>query len=224
MSTATRINQYVAAASSLSRRAADAAVAAGRVQIGDHTATPGETVTAGTTVKLDGHVLKPPQIHHYVILHKPVGYISSRAQQGKDPTLYDLLPKNMRNLRIAGRLDRDSSGLVLLSDDGPFINRYTHPSHGKIKVYELELNKPLTATDRSRLETGVRLADGLSRLGILAQRGRHATVSLSEGRNRQIRRTLGALGYDVVVLHRTAIGNYRLGELKSGSWQEVTAQ
>lgn len=224
MSRVTRINQYIAAATGLSRRAADTAVAAGRVQLGDHVAQLGESVPDGAIVTLDGKKLTPPQTHHYVILHKPTGYVSSRTRQGKDPTLYDLLPPEMRELRIAGRLDRDSSGLVLLSNDGPFINRYTHPSFGKTKLYELTLARSLTAADRAHLEAGVQLTDGPSRLLVTHAHDRRLTVSLTEGRNRQIRRTLGALGYTVERLHRTQIGSYRLGNLAPGSWQEVPAQ
>lgn len=224
MSPATRINQYVAAASGLSRRAADAAVAAGRVRIENRVAKLGETVPNSATVMLDGSILVPPQTFRYVVMHKPAGYVSSRARQGKDPTIYDLLPADLRELRIAGRLDRDSSGLVLLSNDGPFINRYTHPSFGKTKLYELTLARPLSTADRNRLETGVELTDGLSRLHVQTTRGRHLTVELTEGRNRQIRRTLGALGYTVETLHRTEIGPYRLGDLPPGSWREVQAQ
>jgi len=224
MSAATRINQFVAAASGLSRRAADAAVAAGRVTHEGHIAQLGETVQPDAVVTLDGQALKLPSTHRYIILHKPVSYVSSRAQQGADPTLYDLLPASLRGLRIAGRLDRDSSGLVLLSDDGPFVNRYTHPSFGKAKLYALKLDKPLAENDRALLESGVNLADGPSRLHVEASSGRHVTVSLSEGRNRQIRRTLGALGYGILVLHRIQIGPYALGDLKPGAWQEVAAQ
>jgi len=220
----TRINQFVAAASGLSRRAADTAIAAGRVQLGGHTAKLGELVEPGTPVSLDGQPLTPPRAHQYVLLHKPTGYVSSRARQGQDPTLYELLPAEQRNLRIAGRLDRDSSGLILLSDDGPFINRYTHPSFGKTKLYELTLDRALTPAARRRLESGVELTDGPSRLRVISLNGRDLTVALSEGRNRQIRRTLGALGYGIERLHRTTIGPYELGDLPSGNWREVSAK
>ncbi|HEY2004669.1 MAG TPA: pseudouridine synthase [Candidatus Saccharimonadia bacterium] len=220
----TRINQFVAAASGMSRRAADTAVAAGRVQLGDHTAKLGELVEPDTPVSLDGQLLTPPLSHQYVLLHKPVGYVSSRTRQGQDPTLYELLPAEMRKLRIAGRLDRDSSGLVLLSDDGPFINRYTHPSFGKTKLYELTLDRALTGAARRQLESGVELTDGPSRLRVVSLNGRDLIVALTEGRNRQIRRTLGALGYAIARLHRTAIGPYELSDLPAGNWQEVGAQ
>lgn len=216
-----RINRYVATASGLSRRAADSAVSAGRVTIGGRTAGLGDQVGESDLVELDGQTLQLPASHTYVMLNKPTGYVSSRRRQGADPTIYELLPASAGGLRPAGRLDRDSSGLMLLSNDGGFIHRYTHPSGGKLKTYELKLSRPVAQADRSRLEEGVVLTDGPSRLQIKQANGAHVTVSLSEGRNRQLRRTFGALGYGVTRLHRTHVGPYTLGSLRSGAWQEV---
>lgn len=217
-----RINQFVARASSLSRRSADIAVASGRVAINGRPAALGDSVAAGDTVELDGHPLTLTPTHTYLALNKPVGYVSSRRRQGNDPTLYELLPPSAQNLRLAGRLDRDSSGLVLLSDDGDFIHHYSHPSFNKHKIYDLILARPLSLTDRNRLNAGISLTDGVSHVTVEAAAGPRVTVSLTEGRNRQLRRTFGALGYGVEKLHRTHIGPYQLGSLKSGAWHEVT--
>jgi 23S rRNA pseudouridine2605 synthase len=219
-----RINQYLAAATGLSRRAADAAIAAGRVHIDGQPATLGAAVNPGQNVFLDGQPVHRAAAHHYVLLHKPAGYVSSRQRQGSDPTIYQLLPDNLHNLRLAGRLDRDSSGLLLLSDDGDFVHRYTHPSFNKLKVYELVLARPLAPADRRRLEAGVTLEDGPSRVGVTSVRGRRVTVTLTEGRNRQLRRTFGALGYTVEQLVRTHIGSYQLDGLPTGAWAEVVPQ
>ncbi|MDB5178872.1 MAG: rluB [Patescibacteria group bacterium] len=207
----------------MSRRAADAAISDGRVRLGDQTAQLGQSVGEDDVVSLDGQALALRATHAYVILNKPVGYVSSRVRQGNDPTLYELLPPEHRRLRIAGRLDRESSGLILLSDDGDFVHRYTHPSFGKSKIYQLELSRPLAPADSTRLEAGVELNDGPSRLGIVHVDGRHVTVSLSEGRNRQLRRTFGALGYGVEALQRTQMGPYLLAGLAAGQWKTVTA-
>jgi 23S rRNA pseudouridine2605 synthase len=216
-----RINQYVAASTGLSRRAADTAIAEGRVTLAGRVATLGETVADGSEVQLDGRPLAPATTHTYVMLNKPAGYVSSRTKQGSDPTLYELLPAGHRSLRTAGRLDRDSSGLILLSDDGDFIHRLTHPSFVKSKVYELTLARPLSPADQRRLEQGVELTDGPSRVQVDKVRGRGVTVSLSEGRNRQLRRTFGALGYTVEQLKRTQMGPYQLGDLPSGQWTAI---
>jgi 23S rRNA pseudouridine2605 synthase len=205
-----RINQYIAAASGLSRRAADTAIAAGRVTVDGRPALMGESVEDGAEVRLNDQRLHLPTTHIYVMLHKPVGYVTSRAKQGSDPTIYDLLPPAHRRVRPVGRLDRDSSGLLLLSDDGAFIQHYTHPGFQKGKVYELELDRAITPGNIKRLEQGVKVAHA---------QGRRLALILSEGRNRQIRRTLGAVGYLVKRLHRTQVGPYQLGKLASGQWQ-----
>lgn len=218
-----RLNQFIAATSALSRRAADTAIAAGRVTVNDQPATLGLTIDpASDRICLDDQPLTPPDSHTYLLFHKPTGYISSRTRQGDTPTLYELLPPEYQNLRFTGRLDRDSSGLMILSDDGTFIHQYTHPSFGKDKHYQLTLDRPIADPDLTRLTTGVMLEDGPSRLTILAAQGTHLTVSLQEGRNRQIRRTLAALGYHVDVLHRTHIGPYQLGDLQPGMWHSFT--
>ncbi len=216
-----RINQFVASSSGLSRRAADAAITAGRVTVNGHLATLGQTVAASDRLTLDGQPLTLTTAHTYLMLNKPVGYVSSRARQGTDPTLYELLPERFQNLRIAGRLDRDSSGLIILTSNGNFIQNLTHPSSNKLKTYELALSTPLTAADRSKLASGVSLNDGPSRIGIVAARGKSLTVTIGEGRNRQLRRTFGALGYRIDRLHRTHIGPFAIADLASGAWTEI---
>ncbi len=128
----------------------------------------------------------------------------------------------MHNLKPVGRLDRDSSGLLILTNDGRLAQTLQHPSQGKWKRYDVELSRPLTAPDAKRLQDGVTLKDGLSRLS-LSGRGAKVTVRLQEGRNRQIRRSFGTLGYAVRRLHRSEVGGLRLGRLASGRWRELTA-
>lgn len=216
-----RINQFIAASTDLSRRAADSAVADGRVAVNGQTASLGTPVGEHDSVTLDGALLTPRATHTYIALHKPAGYVSSRARQGADPTAYELLPAHFKTLRIAGRLDRDSSGLLVLTDDGNFIQALTHPSADKSKVYEITLESPISAEDIGRLQAGVKLTDGLSRVAVKNAQGKHLTVSLGEGRNRQLRRTLGALGYTVVRLHRLSMGHLTLGDLAPGQWHEI---
>ncbi len=216
-----RINQFVASASGLSRRAADTAITAGRVKLNGRPATLGQIIAPTDHLTLDEQPLTPRTAHTYVMLNKPAGYISSRARQGGGPTLYELLPAKFGRLRIAGRLDRDSSGLILLSDDGPFINRLTHPSLGKTKRYELTLTTALKPSDQPKLSHGIQLPDGPSRVAIISVQGPHVTVELEEGRNRQLRRTFGALGYGITRLHRTHAGSFILGNLPPSHWIET---
>ncbi len=216
-----RINKFVASATGLSRRASDAAIAEGQVSINGRVAILGDNTSEGDDIRLEGKPLNIWPGHTLIMLNKPAGYVSSRARQGASPTLYDLLDPKHYSLRIVGRLDRQSSGLVLLTDDGIFIQRHTHPSFGKIKNYEVQLNRPLSPADRTRVEAGVELGDGLSRLKVERVTGRAVSVSLSEGRNRQIRRTFGALGYTVDKLHRTSMGAFAIGDLPSGEWKKL---
>jgi 23S rRNA pseudouridine2605 synthase len=216
-----RINRFVAQAIGLSRRAADSAIISGRVLINNQVAILGDQVAAGDSITLDAATLQLPT-GRTVMLHKPVGYISSRRQQGAAPTIYALLPEELHTLKPVGRLDRDSSGLLLLTNDGALAQQLQHPSHGKTKRYLVWLNRPLAAAELKRLSAGVRLSDGLSRMQVEPHAG-HYIVSLQEGRNRQIRRSFAALNRRVTKLHRTEVGSYRLERLQPGSWRELTA-
>ena len=182
-----RLNRFVAAASGLSRRAADAAIAAGRVQLAGQPASLGQIVEANASVELDGQPLQLPATHHYILLHKPAGYVTSRRRQGSDPTIYELLPADFAALRPVGRLDRDSSGLLLLSDDGDFIQRHTHPSFGKDKQYEIDLDRPLAPADRRQLEAGVDLH-----------------ISMQVGNNSAIKHGVAA-GLGIALISRVAL-------------------
>lgn len=215
-----RINKFLAQSSGLSRRAADQVISTGRVLINDRIATLGDAVEASDEVFLDGQKQSVSQ-KIYIALYKPIGFITSRRPQGNSRSVYDLLPDEMRQLRYAGRLDKDTSGLLILTNDGDFIQEATHPSKEKIKEYEVELNKPLAPEDARKVEKGVELADGASRLSIFAISGARLSVRLSEGRNRQIRRTFQALGYDVVMLHRTRFGKLTLQGLSEGEWLKI---
>lgn len=214
-----RINQYVSHATGMARRAADRAVAEGRIQVNDELAVPGTQVSQADKVILDGTLLTLGQAYSYIMLNKPPGYVTSRRQQGSAPTIYELLPEHLHTLRPIGRLDRDSSGLLLLSDDGPFINQLTHPSFEKSKLYDLTLASNLSDADLATLTRGVELEDGISRPQVIKVSGKHVRLSLAEGRNRQLRRTFGALGYTVIGLHRVQIGPYKLAGLQPGHWQ-----
>jgi 23S rRNA pseudouridine2605 synthase len=216
-----RINQFVSQATGISRRAADVAIQEGRIVIDGHVAAIGEPVPERAVVQLDGTNVVPKSTHTLVMLNKPVGYISSRTRQTTAPTVYELLPEKYRGLRITGRLDRESSGLILLSDDGDFIQTHTHPSFEKEKIYELTLESQLSKSQRESLAAGIELSDGTSLVNVIAHDGKRVTVSLHQGRNRQLRRTFGALGITIKQLQRTAMGSYKLGDLAEGAWKVV---
>ena len=212
-----RINQFVAHATGCSRRHADELIAGRRVHLNDTPAELGAEVGESDVVSLDGTPLTLP-IYQTIMLHKPTGYVTSRRQQGSAATIYELLPPELHELKPVGRLDKDSSGLLILTNDGERAQRWQHPSAGKWKHYEVGLDRALSASDQAKLESGVELTDGLSRLN-LSGSGRKYTVQLQEGRNRQIRRSFAALGYEVVQLHRTEFGALQLGQLAGGRWR-----
>jgi 23S rRNA pseudouridine2605 synthase len=219
-----RINKYIAASTGLSRRAADRAVEDGRVEVNDTIVTNAVDVTEQDTVRLDGQLLDRPKIEHTtILLNKPVGYVVSREGQGSR-TVYDLLPSALALLKPVGRLDKDSSGLLLMTDDGQLAHQLTHPSFKKTKVYEVVLDQPLQPLHRQMIsEMGITLEDGPSRLGLERLEDgndKKWRVTMHEGRNRQIRRTFAGVGYTVVKLHRKQFGSYALpANLHPGQYQ-----
>ncbi|MGZ6005480.1 MAG: pseudouridine synthase [Candidatus Saccharimonadales bacterium] len=214
-----RINKFIAAHTGLSRRAADSAISEGRVTINGALAHLGDEANASDKVSLDGQQVTAAA-KQTIILNKPVGYVVSRQGQGSK-TVYELLPEEFQQLKPVGRLDKDSSGLLLLTNDGDLANELTHPKYAKTKIYEVILNKTLEPLHHQMIsDYGVNLDDGPSRLGLekLDEQGMQWRVTMSEGRNRQIRRTFAALGYTVIKLHRTNFGEYRLDNLPEGKW------
>src|SRR3989344_4429257 len=213
-----RINKFVAQCTALSRRAADSVIMEGLVSVNGVPAQTGQETKMIDEVRLDGQILKLPDVIT-VMLNKPVGYVCSRDGQGSR-TIYDLLPAELHNLKPVGRLDKNSSGLLLLTNNGELAHKLTHPSFQKEKVYEVELDRPLDETDKHNIELGVQLEDGLSKLG-LSGSGKSWIVKMSEGRNRQIRRTFKAMDYEVQRLNRVRFGSYSLGDLAPGSCKEL---
>jgi 23S rRNA pseudouridine2605 synthase len=213
-----RINKFVAAATGLSRRAADTAIAQGRIAVNGTAPTAGHEVTPTDVVTIDGEELQP-LAKQTIMLHKPAGYVTSRDGQGA-PSIYELLPPELHHLKPVGRLDKESSGLLLLTNDGDLAQQLTHPSNRKAKIYEIQLHKPLAPLHRQMIsEMGIQLEDGPSKF--LLERlkdgdDRGWRITMYEGRNRQIRRTFESLGYSVRKLHRTTFGTYHLGNIPSG--------
>ena len=246
-----RLNKFLAERLGVSRREADELIAAGKVTVDGKGAILGTKIDEKSKVCYNKKIVPHQTEYTYLAFNKPVGYVCSRRAQGSAPTLYDLLPTKNHKLKTVGRLDKDSSGLILLTNDGDFAFQMTHPKFKKQKVYEVELDKPLEPLHQQMIsDFGVMLDDGPSKFIVIKNEvetplskgfrsaaarelareprgdGRERrdprktvprpqyTVILTEGRNRQIRRTFAALGYKVVRLHRTKFGKYELGTLK----------
>lgn len=219
-----RLNKYIATNLGVSRREADNLISAGKVLVNNIPAEIGARISEKDIVIVDGKKIVPEKLI-YLALNKPAGYVCSRKRQGDTPTMYELLPEKYQALKSVGRLDKDSSGLILLTNDGDFAFRMTHPSFTKIKIYEVQLDRALEPLHQQMIaDFGVQLPDGRSQLGLekLNDKRTNWRVTMSEGRNRQIRRTFDALGYKVTALHRTDFGNYKLAGLESGKFEEVS--
>lgn len=158
------------------------------------------------------------------MLNKPTGYVVSKDGQGSN-TIYDLLPKTLRHLNPAGRLDKDSSGLLIMTNDGNLLNQLTHPSQNKDKIYTVTLNHPLTTNDFDAIKHGVSIGDKKPSIMLVTPDPTDSLiyqVILTEGRNRQIRRTFKGLGLEVIKLHRTNFGPYSLDDLPAGQYRQVS--
>ncbi len=227
-----RLNKYLSLALNLSRRASDDLIAAKKVRINDEVAKLGRRVETEDKIEVLGKPIKLEEVKKtYLLLNKPEGYLSSKVSQGGAPTVYELLPNEYKklNLNIAGRLDKDSCGLILLTNDGEYLNQLTHPSSGKTKTYAVKLNKELREADLDKLKSGVQIGDSHpSKFKSIIPLPRERLgegfieVELEEGRNRQIRRTFYELGYRVIFLQRTQLGPYSLEDLKESESREVS--
>lgn len=212
-----RLNKFLAERLGVSRREADDLIVAGKIIIDGKPASLGARVDFSNKVCYNKKIIPFETDFSYVAFDKPVGYVCSRRAQGSSPTLYELLPKEYQKLKTVGRLDKDSSGLILLTNDGDFAYQMTHPKFHKEKVYEVELDRPLEPLHQQMIsDYGIMLDDGPSKFTVVHQDNNKYTVILTEGRNRQIRRTFAALGYRVESLHRTRFGKYQLSGLKPG--------
>lgn len=216
-----RINQLLARATGKSRRYIDRAIIENRVSINDQPAKLGQIVSSDDKIIFDSQPIVEPKASITLILDKPAGYVCSRNGQGS-PTIYNLIPKKYHHLKSIGRLDKDSTGLILLTSDGYLAHSLTHPAFNKSKIYIINLDKRLSETDRRKIMNGsVVLDDRPSRFKVEFANKNTLRVTLTEGRNRQIRRTFEALGYKVIALNRIQFGSYSLSELNGQKYMEV---
>jgi pseudouridine synthase len=231
---AVRLQKLLAAAGVASRRGAEALLRAGRVRVNGSVARLGDAADpARDRIELDGRPLAPAP-RAYWVLHKPRGVVTTRSDPEGRATVLSLLPAQARRLRLfpVGRLDRDSEGLVLLTNDGDLAQRLLHPSFGSEKEYLATLRGTPSAASLQRFARGLRLERGgrvtaparaAREGGGGARRESRLRVVLREGRKRQIRRSFALLGHPVLRLQRVRIGPLRLGGLPPGAARPLTA-
>lgn len=220
-----RLNKYISESGVCSRREADAWIAAGRVAVNGQTATLGTQVGAGDEVRVDGRPLGAKSKAVYIALNKPLG-ITCTTERHVRGNIVDFVNHDSRIFPI-GRLDKDSEGLILLTNNGDIVNQILRVENHHEKEYLVTVNRPLTAEFLAGMAAGVALPElgattrpcRVERLG--AQRFR---IVLTQGLNRQIRRMCQAFGYEVRRLLRVRIINIRLGALKPGQWRDLSAE
>ncbi|MCY4086862.1 MAG: pseudouridine synthase [Actinomycetia bacterium] len=221
-----RLNAYLASAGVASRRRAEELIRAGRVCVNGEPAQLATRVRDSDVVELDGREVLP-QPRTYALLNKPAGVVTTaRDPQGR-PTVVELVGQGTRLFPV-GRLDCDTTGALLLTNDGMLANRLAHPRYGVEKVYEATLAGEPDARALERLRAGVELADGMTapaKARVLHGDGRSTVVeiTLREGRKRQVKRMCRAIGFPVEALHRSRYASIVLRELPVGAWRELTA-
>lgn len=203
-------------------------VAEGRITVnGTRLAKPGYLVQAGDSIAIDGKAVSAKHNEHlYILLNKPVGCITTVKDTHERKTVIDYVKVKERIFPI-GRLDKDTTGVLLLTNDGELANALMHPLHGVEKVYRAVLNKPIVSADKKRFESGIML-DGKKttacRTRFFHNNPRDVIITLHEGRNRQIHRMFQALGYRVEKLERISYAGLTVGRLKHGEWRHLAQQ
>jgi 23S rRNA pseudouridine2605 synthase len=223
-----RLNKYIAHAGVCSRRKADELTACGNVKINGEVVTgPGANVGDDDVVEVNGIVVAPVKKSVYILLNKPKGYITTVSDEFGRPTVMELTGDIEGRIFPVGRLDADTTGLLIMTNDGDFANAVAHPAHEMRKTYRARVAGAISKERLARLRGGVNV-DGRTTapadVALVRQSAAGAVVEISihEGRNRQVRKMFMAIGNKVIDLQRTAIGDIRIGGLKPGHWRKLT--
>lgn len=230
-----RLQKFLARAGAASRRGSEALMSAGRVTVNGSVVTElGSKVDpAVDTVAVDGKVVTLSDVPKTIMLHKPAGFVTTMSDPHARRTVAELVPTDeYPGLFPIGRLDKDTTGLLLFSTDGDLGNALLHPSHHVNKTYEALVRGRISDSAIARLEAGVVLEDGPTAPATVRRIGSRASdpasssrveITIHEGRKRQVRRMCEAVGHEVMRLHRASFGPLSLGSLKPGAWRELSA-
>ena len=215
-----RINKYIAGSGVCSRRNADEIIVGGRVKInGQVVESFGTKVQPNDIVEVDGKVISLEENKVYIMLNKPKGYITTSKEQFNRPSVLDLVKVNERIFSV-GRLDMDSEGLLILTNDGELANKIVHPTKHVSKKYEVELLNEITDTDLDKLRAGVDIGGYITKPATVSKlNNKKIVMTISEGKNRQIRRMCEAVNNKVISLKRVEIGALGLDALKPGQYR-----
>lgn len=222
-----RLQKYLAEAGVASRRKAEELILQGRIRVNGEIITEmGFKVTGSDKVEFDGKQVHKEENKVYLMLNKPVGYVTTVKDQFGRTTVLDLVKEIDERLYPVGRLDYDTSGLLLLSNDGDFTYKLTHPKHELNKVYVAEVEGIPTTEEIERFEKGLRIEDYITsaaKLKILEKMQKRSTIEITihEGKNRQVRKMCENIGHPVIKLKRVAIGNLVLSDLPEGKWRHL---
>ena len=228
-----RLQKFLADNGIASRRKCEEIILEGRVKVNEKTIT-----TLGTKidpyqdfVEVDGKILKRQDEKIYILLNKPIGYVTTVKDQFKRDTVMDLLKDIKTRIVPVGRLDMYTSGALILSNDGEFVNKVTHPSHEVEKTYNVTVRGKVTKEDMQKLENGVDIGDYVTKPAktkiLKVDENKNISrfqIIIHEGKNRQIRRMCSSLNHEVISLKRVSIGDLKLGYLQQGKYRELTKE
>src|SRR5829696_178624 len=218
---AMRLNAYLARAGVASRRKADELIKAGRVRVNGEPGELNTFVASRDVVEVDGKPVTKQKLA-YALLHKPAGVVTTASDPQGRPTVVGLVEHESHVVPV-GRLDVDTTGALLLTNDGPLAHRLAHPRYGVEKVYEVEVDGALDGAALRALAEGVQLEDGLTAPARVRRLGAaRFELVLHEGRNRQVRRMCEAVGHRVRRLHRSVYAGLGVETLQPGEWRELT--
>lgn len=224
-----RINKYLAECGVASRRGCDKLIEEGRVTVNGKTAALGDDIAGGEEICVDGVPVSHGEKHSYYLLNKPKGYVCTVRDDKGRKTVMELLPPDAGRVFPVGRLDYDTEGMLLLTDDGDLTFRLTHPKNEVPKTYLVKIEKGITDVELNRLRAGVEIdgvLTGKSKVKVIGtdKAFTKLQVTITEGRNRQVRKMFEAVGKQVVFLKRIKIGEMRLGSLPRGKVRKLTAE
>lgn len=226
-----RINKYIAKSTGYSRRKAEEFILAGKVKVNDKVCNDLSTVVFehDDKIELDGKIITLDIPLLYLMINKPKGLVVTRSDEYDRKTIYTIIPPEFDFVKPVGRLDKDSEGLLLLTNDGEMINKILHPKYKLEKVYQVNVVGKVTKTQLAKLREGIDIGDGVTQpAGVYVRKNGDRKTSLKfilkEGRKRQIRRMLESVELKVINLRRTQIGKIQLGRLPQGQWRYLTRQ